>query len=192
MRIALLTYGTRGDVQPFVALAAGLQDAGHTVRLAAPQRFKELAHAYDIPFTPLAGDPAELSQALAEKAGANILRSVRSMIEHVVPLAGRVMDGLREACVEADVIVHSFLTASAGNTIAREKNLVDISAHLFPVFCRYRRLPQPRSSCAALGNSLQPADACLGQTDFLVWQPAGIAPGPGSPCEFAPANLLAS
>ena len=34
MHITLLTYGSRGDVQPFLALALGLQKAGHTVRLA--------------------------------------------------------------------------------------------------------------------------------------------------------------
>ena len=36
MNITILTHGTRGDVQPFVALALGLQKAGHRVRLAAP------------------------------------------------------------------------------------------------------------------------------------------------------------
>jgi UDP:flavonoid glycosyltransferase YjiC (YdhE family) len=34
MHITLLTYGSRGDVQPFLALALGLQKAGHTIWLA--------------------------------------------------------------------------------------------------------------------------------------------------------------
>jgi len=39
MKVLITTLGTRGDVQPFVALARGLLAAGHEVVLAAPQRF---------------------------------------------------------------------------------------------------------------------------------------------------------
>ncbi len=34
MNITILTIGTRGDVQPYVALGIGLQAAGHTVTIA--------------------------------------------------------------------------------------------------------------------------------------------------------------
>ena len=34
MHLTLLTIGSRGDVQPYVALGVGLKAAGHTVRLA--------------------------------------------------------------------------------------------------------------------------------------------------------------
>lgn len=37
MKITILSYGSRGDVQPFVALALGLQKNGHEVKLAAPR-----------------------------------------------------------------------------------------------------------------------------------------------------------
>ncbi|HAY47623.1 MAG TPA: glycosyltransferase, partial [Thalassospira sp.] len=36
MHVMLMTYGTRGDVQPFVALGRGLIENGHQVTLAAP------------------------------------------------------------------------------------------------------------------------------------------------------------
>jgi len=42
MKITLLTYGSEGDVQPFVELGKGLVEAGHQVTLAAPQNFKYL------------------------------------------------------------------------------------------------------------------------------------------------------
>ena len=41
-RIAILTYGTRGDVEPFIALGVGLQKEGHLVRLAAPAPYAAL------------------------------------------------------------------------------------------------------------------------------------------------------
>lgn len=36
MNIALVGFGSRGDVQPFLALALTLRERGHTVRLIAP------------------------------------------------------------------------------------------------------------------------------------------------------------
>ena len=36
MRIAVIALDTRGGVQPYTALALGLQRAGHTVRMLAP------------------------------------------------------------------------------------------------------------------------------------------------------------
>lgn len=43
MKIPILTYGSRGDVQPFLALVLGLQKVGHIVTLAAPHRFEAFA-----------------------------------------------------------------------------------------------------------------------------------------------------
>lgn len=42
MRFTTYTSGTRGDVQPFIPLAQGLQRAGHRVRLAASSNFQDL------------------------------------------------------------------------------------------------------------------------------------------------------
>jgi sterol 3beta-glucosyltransferase len=39
MRIAVLSLGSRGDVQPLVALAAELEKRGHDVRLATHANF---------------------------------------------------------------------------------------------------------------------------------------------------------
>ena len=40
MKILILTYGSRGDVQPFVALGKGLKESGHDVTLATSVRFQ--------------------------------------------------------------------------------------------------------------------------------------------------------
>ncbi len=41
MHILIITVGTRGDVQPYVALGRGLRAAGHTVTLCTCSRFRE-------------------------------------------------------------------------------------------------------------------------------------------------------
>ena len=41
MRVLLSTIGSRGDVQPLVALAEELKTRGHDVRLCVPPEFRE-------------------------------------------------------------------------------------------------------------------------------------------------------
>ena len=58
LAIAMLVCGTRGDVQPFLALALGLQKDGHRVRLATHAIFKDYVESYSIEFYPL-GQPLQ-------------------------------------------------------------------------------------------------------------------------------------
>jgi sterol 3beta-glucosyltransferase len=141
MRITLLTYGSRGDVEPFVALGVGFMRAGHSVRLAAPEVFEQLASSHNIDFIGLPGDPDSLVQDLVDKAGKNYLRMIRVMSKFVVPIAVGVLDQVRFACKETDVIIHSFLLTSAGHEIAREKGIPDFSAQFFPVFSTTAEFP---------------------------------------------------
>src|SRR5262245_16904869 len=53
MNIALIGFGSRGAVQPFLALALALHQRGHTVTLAAPKDFETLVTAYDIDYVPI-------------------------------------------------------------------------------------------------------------------------------------------
>lgn len=60
MNIGIFTYGTRGDIQPYIALALGLSDKKHQVIIAAPENFKELVEGYGLDFHPLYGDAEEM------------------------------------------------------------------------------------------------------------------------------------
>ncbi len=55
MKIVILTIGSRGDVQPYVALGAGLQRAGHRVVLATDNAFENLVANHGLEFSPLQG-----------------------------------------------------------------------------------------------------------------------------------------
>ena len=72
MNIGIFTYGTRGDVQPYIALALGLSDRGHNVTLAAPENFKELVEGFGLAFHPLYGDAEE---SMNSPEGQSVLRS---------------------------------------------------------------------------------------------------------------------
>lgn len=134
MHFTILAYGSRGDVQPYIALGAGLQRAGHSVRLAAPEPFGAFVAQHGLDFAPLAGDSATLSRELVDRAGLNPIRAIAAMGGYVLPLALRVLAQTRGACRDADAIIHSFLMVNAGHEIARERGVPDFFAQPFPVF----------------------------------------------------------
>ena len=140
MYITILTYGSRGDVQPFLALALGLQKAGHTVKLAAPHRFADFVEEHDVSFVPLAGDPEIISQQLND-AGANPIRMIRAISVHLFSVAGQVARKAFEACDDADLIIHSFLFTTGGHSLARKLGVPDISIQTFPIFAPTRAIP---------------------------------------------------
>jgi sterol 3beta-glucosyltransferase len=109
MRIAVLAVGTRGDVQPLVALAAGLQAAGHDVTLATGTAFARQAHGAKLSFVPLEGDPNDLLASVQAEAwrsaGHDPLNVARHLARLVAPLADELLEDAWSACADAEVIV---------------------------------------------------------------------------------------
>lgn len=60
LNIVLQVVGSRGDVQPFIALGTGLQRYGHRVRLATHNVFADFVRKSGLEFYPIGGDPEDL------------------------------------------------------------------------------------------------------------------------------------
>lgn len=60
LNIVIQVVGSRGDVQPFVALGNELQKSGHRVRIATHEVFETFVTSAGLEFFPIGGDPAEL------------------------------------------------------------------------------------------------------------------------------------
>jgi sterol 3beta-glucosyltransferase len=133
MNITILTFGSRGDVQPFLPLSLGLMARRHKVILAAPARFKSLVEEHGITFFPLAGDPEDLSRRLND-AGYNFIKQMRELMSHAVDIGAEMVRQTEEACRDADLIIHTFAHAVGAHTLAREKNIPDIHIQTFPMF----------------------------------------------------------
>lgn len=133
MNITILTYGSRGDVQPFLPLSLGLMAKGHSVKLAAPSRFKELVEGYGVSFVSLAGDPEDLSRRF-NNAGYNFIKMIREMMDHAIEIGADILHQTDDACKDADLIIHTFAHAVGAHTLAREKNIPDIHIQGFPMF----------------------------------------------------------
>jgi sterol 3beta-glucosyltransferase len=140
-RFALLTYGSRGDVEPFLALGEGLRRAGHDVRLAAPHPFAPLALDHGLDFVPIESDPDQLTRALTDHAGLSWPRMVGRMIQHVLPLAAGAFRSAIRAADGADAVIHAFMMTDAGHTLAVRQGIPEISAQLFPVFLPTKAFP---------------------------------------------------
>ncbi|KAI3526528.1 hypothetical protein L1887_05785 [Cichorium endivia] len=69
LQIVILIVGTRGDVQPFVAIGKRLQEYGHRVRLATHSNFKEFVLTSGLEFYPLGGDPKVLAEYMVKNKG---------------------------------------------------------------------------------------------------------------------------
>nr|WP_319392704.1 glycosyltransferase [uncultured Desulfobacter sp.] len=81
MNILILTYGSRGDVQPYLALGKGLQKAGHTVTLGTSVRFQDFVESHGIDYTYMNDDllsviDTDEGKDLLEK-GSNFFEMVR-------------------------------------------------------------------------------------------------------------------
>jgi len=56
MKIAILTLGTRGDVQPYAVLGQALKKRGHSVVLSTAKSFQNLVESYGLNFIPVEAD----------------------------------------------------------------------------------------------------------------------------------------
>ena len=83
MRITINAFGTRGDIQPYLALGGGLQHAGHQVRLSTHKIFETFVRQYQLDFFPLELDPRQVlvSQSITD-LGNNTFRILRWLREN--------------------------------------------------------------------------------------------------------------
>lgn len=108
MNITILTAGTRGDIQPYVALAKQLKDAGYTVRLGAPANFEAFASSHGISFAPLRADYYQLMdspEGQSLKSG-NPIRVMQHMKTTVFPMMRKLLDDTWQAAQGADAIIY--------------------------------------------------------------------------------------
>lgn len=79
MNIAILITGSRGDVQPFIALGQTLRDApyNHRVRIGTHPVFKDFVEENGLEFFSIGGDPAKLMAYMVKNPG--ILPSLDSI-----------------------------------------------------------------------------------------------------------------
>ncbi|OXG86709.1 sterol 3-beta-glucosyltransferase [Cryptococcus neoformans var. grubii Br795] len=138
MKIACLTIGSRGDVQPYIALCKGLQAEGHTTKIATHGEYKDWVEGHGIAFENVGGDPAELMQMCVD----NGMFTVSFLKEGLQKFRGWLDDLLNsswEACQGSDLLIES-PSAMSGIHIAEALRIPYYRAFTMP-WTRTRAYP---------------------------------------------------
>jgi UDP:flavonoid glycosyltransferase YjiC (YdhE family) len=69
VRIGIITIGSRGDVQPYIALGKGFKHAGYEVRLLTHGAFADAVHDEGLDFADLGVDPRTVMEQVMQEAG---------------------------------------------------------------------------------------------------------------------------
>ena len=107
MKIVLATYGSRGDVQPMLALSLALQSEGHDVLLTAPPEKAAWAKQLECPFYPLGSD---VTAFIDQMDNVHTLRPVFSSISFLRAELIAQFKLLPEIIAGADLLIGSSLT----------------------------------------------------------------------------------
>lgn len=102
----LLTIGSRGDVQPYIALGKELLKEGHNVTIATHSEFEGWIRKHGLKFKVIAGNPAELMSLMVSHGSV----SVGFIKEAASKFRGWILELLHtswEACQGCDIIIES-------------------------------------------------------------------------------------
>jgi sterol 3beta-glucosyltransferase len=135
MKIALLTLGTRGDTQPFIALGKALQARGHDVVLGAPENFQKWVEGHGLVYHSIGVDMRSFVQSLEARRvmAGNVFAMARMWHDTIVPLTRASLDAIWETSRDADVIVYHPKTAG-GADVAEATGSMLFHAAPFPIF----------------------------------------------------------
>jgi UDP:flavonoid glycosyltransferase YjiC (YdhE family) len=138
MLITIVTAGSRGDVQPYVALGLGLRRAGHRVRLATHETFRDFVAGYGLEFEALAGDPRAILRGAAADAwlasgrNRNMLGFVREFRRTAGELVEQWLHDYWRVCRGTDAVLFSAV-ATPAHDVARRLGVPSIGAYLQPL-----------------------------------------------------------
>ena len=135
MKIALLTLGTRGDTQPFIALGKALAARGHDVVFGAPEDSQQWIEGHKLAYRSLGVDMQSFFQSSEGRKvlAGNPLALARMWSNTVVPLTRRSLDAMWEIARDAEVIVYHPKTAGAAD-IGEVTGAELFHAAPFPIF----------------------------------------------------------
>ena len=122
LRIVLATVGSRGDVQPMLALALELQARGHHPVLAAPPDFAAWAQSLGIAFAPLGFDIQQFLSGHPTMLSGHPRRMLSGFAEFMRGQLPMQLSQLAAACHGADALLWTGL-AFAAPTVAEQLGL---------------------------------------------------------------------
>lgn len=181
LNIVIQVVGSRGDVQPFVALGNELQKHGHRVRIATHNVFEDFVRKSDLEFFPIGGDPAELMAYMVKNPG--LIPNPKSLrageVQRKRSMIAEMLDGCWNSCIQPGLRTNAPFVADA--IIANPPSFAHVhcaQALGIPVHLMFtmpwsstRDFPHPLANLKyssrdpTFGNYLS-----YGMVEFLTWQ----------------------
>jgi sterol 3beta-glucosyltransferase len=134
MKISILSTGSRGDLQPYIALGKALKDKGQQVQIATLLDFQEFVRSHGLDYFPV---NARLSTLLHSDVVANAkkvdnpIKFFQSFRE-LGNIAGELQSDLFDACVGSDLIIYH-PGAAVGYFAAQKMGIPAVLASPFPM-----------------------------------------------------------
>ncbi|KAH6612397.1 UDP-glucose,sterol transferase [Boeremia exigua] len=186
LNIVIQVVGSRGDVQPFIALGTELKKHGHRVRLATHDTFSAFVRASALEFFPIGGDPAELMAYMVKNPG--LIPSLKSLksgdIQKKQKMVAEILKGCWQSCVQADPITGTPFVANA--IIANPPSFAHVhcaQALSIPVHLMFtmpwsntRAFPHPLANVITKNTSIDPEVAnyiSYSVVEWMTWQGLG-------------------
>lgn len=105
LNIVIQIVGSRGDVQPVVAIGNELQNWGHRVRLATHDAFERFVTESSLEFFPIGGDPSALVAYMVKNPG--LIPNIASLrvkeIQEKRQMVAEMLDGCWRSCIDSDL-----------------------------------------------------------------------------------------
>jgi UDP:flavonoid glycosyltransferase YjiC (YdhE family) len=115
LNIVIQVVGSRGDVQPFLALGNELQRHGHRVRIASHDVFADFVEKAGLEFYPVGGDPAALMAYMVKNP--SLLPSFQTIMEGEIgrkrTMVADMLDGFWDSCLLPDPVTDVPFVADA-------------------------------------------------------------------------------
>lgn len=131
MRVLITTGGTRGDVQPYVALGKRLKAEGVEVRVATVSYFEDLVRGAGLEFSPVSIDLQQVLNDLLDKQRSDPITQALGLRKHVGPLLETHIEEFCDAAQDADAIFQTPATFIA-YYVAQYLGIPSVSAELQP------------------------------------------------------------
>lgn len=150
-KITVLGVGSRGDTQPYIALALGLQEVGYEINLVASDDFAKFVTSYGLTYYPLGVNIQEFVEDKMQNvlgSGRNIISAIREIIREGMTYASVMDEHIGVACENTDLIIGNLIGGIFGQQYAQKMNVPYIWATTIPLPGRtseYPALPIPQN-----------------------------------------------
>ncbi len=127
-RTTILVFGTRGEVQPLVALGLRLQAAGHPVRVVTQADFYELVTKHGVPCIPIHFDLRRMEKTRSAEGTYGIFTTLQLARQ----AARQALREIWEACQDTDALILGDMGIIPGWHVMEKLRVPTYVVHFFP------------------------------------------------------------